>query len=116
MGWADCGTDSNGRPIGYAHSATCDQPGCTTQIHRGLAYACGDMHGEESFSCERYFCLPHRQNTLPDESGRSVSVCESCYADAKAWAIDNPADSFDLVMFFEAEEGPDWRDRYRERE
>jgi len=42
MGWANCGTDSNGRPIGYAHEATCDHPECNAAIHRGLSYACGE--------------------------------------------------------------------------
>ena len=65
MGWADCGVDSNGRPIGYAFDATCDLPaGCDTKIDRGLAYACGDMHGEGSDGkgdgyCEKYFCSGH---------------------------------------------------------
>lgn len=35
MGWANCGTDDLGRPIGYAHAATCDEPGCSKEIDRG---------------------------------------------------------------------------------
>lgn len=35
-------------PIGYAWEATCDHPGCEKQIDRGLAYACGGMHGNEA--------------------------------------------------------------------
>lgn len=58
MGWADCGTDSRGRPIGYAFEATCDEPGCEENIDRGLSHACGGMHGEDS-SCEGYFCPAH---------------------------------------------------------
>jgi hypothetical protein len=58
MGWANCGSDSRGRPIGYAHEATCDEPGCTESIDRGLAYACGGMHGEMP-GCEDYFCPKH---------------------------------------------------------
>lgn len=60
MGWANCGTDSQGRAIGYAHEATCDHPGCDAKIHRGLAYACGIMHGEDEWSCEKYFCEKHK--------------------------------------------------------
>lgn len=64
MGWANCGEDSKGRPIGYAHSATCDHPGCNAEIDRGLSYACGNMHGEggarqDDYGCEKYFCTAH---------------------------------------------------------
>lgn len=58
MGWGDCGTDSKGRPIGYAFPAICDQPECVAQIDRGLSYACGGMHGEDP-GCEEYFCETH---------------------------------------------------------
>jgi len=59
MGWADCGMDSKGRPIGYAHEAKCDEDGCDEQIDRGLSYACGGEHGETKFGCEKYFCGAH---------------------------------------------------------
>lgn len=59
MSWADCGNDCNGRPIGYIFTATCDSPDCEKIIDRGLAYACGGMHGEDEFSCEKYFCGDH---------------------------------------------------------
>jgi len=60
MGWGDCGKDSRGRPIGYVFEATCDHKGCTKEIHRGLAYVCGRMHGEDEVSCEKYFCDDHK--------------------------------------------------------
>lgn len=81
MGWATCGDDNNGRPIGYSHDATCDEPGCTEKIHRGLAYACGGMHGDNSpdGSCDRYFCYAHLFLTdLPDNM--TVFVCGECAA------------------------------------
>jgi len=59
MGWGHGGTDSRGREIGYSISATCDHPGCTEEIHRGLEYACGGIHGEDVNSCEGYFCYQH---------------------------------------------------------
>jgi len=60
MGWANCGEDSKGRPIGYAHSAKCDHPGCKKEIDRGLANACGGMHGDcGGQACEGYFCSKH---------------------------------------------------------
>ncbi len=105
MGWANCGDDSKGRPIGYAHDATCDFPGCATEIHRGLAYACGGDHGETEWSCESYFCETHRANCLPDTNG---AVCASCYATAKSYAIENPQDSAELIAHFVDWEGEDW--------
>ncbi|UTU08060.1 hypothetical protein CcrC1_gp374 [Caulobacter phage C1] len=77
MGWADCGTDSQDRPIGYAHAATCDHPGCEAQIHRGLAYACGGMHGSSS-GCEGYFCADHLVYVWDPGEGVGVQVCETC--------------------------------------
>jgi hypothetical protein len=79
MGWANCGTDTRGRAIGYAHRATCDHPGCTAKIDRGLAYACGGMHGEDEVSCERYFCEKHRSGWVRFDD-RVVQVCEECEA------------------------------------
>jgi hypothetical protein len=76
MGWSDCGTDHEGRPIGYAHEATCDWPGCDEQIDRGLSYVCGDMHlsGE---SCNGYFCAEHRTFSIRALRGQR---CHLCYA------------------------------------
>jgi hypothetical protein len=59
MGWAYCGQDSKGRDRGYAIEATCDHPGCTESIDRGISFACGQMHGENGVDCERYFCEQH---------------------------------------------------------
>lgn len=78
MSWANCGEDSRGRPIGYAHAGKCDHPGCNKKINRGLSYACGDMHGETEFGCEKYFCDEHRSNCVEDSDGRIVRVCGEC--------------------------------------
>lgn len=63
MGWAHCGLDSKSREIGYAIAATCDEPECAAEIDRGLAYACGGMHGQGGIrgdvGCEDYFCPHH---------------------------------------------------------
>lgn len=76
MGWANCGTDSKGRPIGYGFVAYCDHPGCGAKIDRGLAYACGGMHGDGGnngdFGCEGYFCTKHLV------FGRKDQLCHSC--------------------------------------
>lgn len=76
MGWSNCGTDSKGRPIGYAFEAICDHPGCTKEIDRGLGYACGGMHGEDEHSCEGYFCEDHLYTAEYDDE--CVGVCEQC--------------------------------------
>ena len=77
MGWADCGTDSEGRPIGYAHEAVCDHPGCNAEIDRGLGCCCGNMHGEDVYECEKYFCDDHRYCiTTPD--CEYMRICQAC--------------------------------------
>lgn len=81
MGWADCGKDSKGRPIGYAFEATCDEPGCAREISRGLDYACGGMHGEAGDYCERYFCHRHLIDIGEDADDfdtHSPWVCKEC--------------------------------------
>lgn len=102
MGWANCGTDSKGRPIGYAHEATCDHPGCTEKIDRGLGYACGGWHGDGSppGSCEGYFCERHsfvveRKVDTDDHMPRCVSVCGPCREKgerAGIWVEEDEAD------------------------
>lgn len=93
MGWANCGEDSKGRPIGYAHDATCDFPGCNAEIHRGLAYACGGMHGEScGFECEGYFCTEHLSGWAPDADGEFHAVCPSCHAEYEKARHDHPED------------------------
>ncbi len=94
MGWGDCGTDSKGRNIGYSFEATCDEPGCNKQIHRGLSFACGGMHGEEPIeihadgtfwtSCEGYFCEEHLCGWFwetEEGEGEGADVCATCLAD-----------------------------------
>jgi hypothetical protein len=82
MGWSNCGTDSRGRPIGYAHRATCDHVSavtgkkCKVKIDRGLAYACGGMHGADEFSCEGYFCPKHL--FYSDNEEVHGQLCKAC--------------------------------------
>lgn len=77
MSWSHCGTDKKGRPIGYAHDATCDHPGCNEVIDRGLSYVCGGMHGEDEHSCDKYFCQDHLEWTLEYE-GDYKNICQDC--------------------------------------
>lgn len=77
MGWADCGTDSKGRRIGYAFVAKCDHKGCKRKIDRGLSYACGGMHGTGSgFQCEGYFCHRHLRSVTHPE----LHMEQQCFA------------------------------------
>ncbi len=78
MGWADCGNDPDGRPIGYAFPATCDQPGCKAKIDRGLSYVCGDMHGGGELGCGKYFCEDHRRSVGLEADGTRVYLCAEC--------------------------------------
>ena len=83
MAWGNCGTDSKGRPIGYAQGATCDEPGCKAKIDRGLSYACGGMHGDDdpAGSCERYFCDEHLVYTSLPSAARFCRSCADQVAD-----------------------------------
>ncbi len=63
MGWANCGEDSQGRPIGYAHEGICDHPGCEARIDRGLEFACGGMHGD---------------TPAPSAGDRAMTTCTRC--------------------------------------
>lgn len=86
MGWGHCGTDANGREIGYNVDATCDHPGCNEPIHRGLAYVCGrDMHGDTEMGCAGYFCEKHVTWTrMADDDGMWSQVCHECHEAAVA--------------------------------
>jgi hypothetical protein len=91
MGWAYCGEDSQGRPIGYAIAAVCDEPGCTAAIDRGISYACGGMHGADEWWCEKYFCEQHRRYIRPIDNEIDLWVCRECLAAIeKAIAADQP--------------------------
>lgn len=83
MSWSDCGKDSQGRPIGYAHAGTCDHPGCDKEIDRGLSYACGGMHGQDEVSCEKYFCEEHLAYTV-DSDDHMHLICAECAVLLKA--------------------------------
>ena len=77
MGWSYCGTDSEGRHIGYGIGAKCDHPQCNRIIDRGLAYACGGWHGACEVSCEHYFCETHKSNYVHTTHG-ITTICDEC--------------------------------------
>lgn len=57
MGWGNGEVD--GKKVGYNVEDVCNHEGCTTEIDRGLAYACGGYHGAGEDSCDKYFCYAH---------------------------------------------------------
>lgn len=70
MGWSH--GVINGKEVGYGVIATCEHPGCTTRIDRGLAYACGGSPGEDEHSCNGHFCYEHLY------ASKHGFVCEEC--------------------------------------
>ena len=78
MGWGNCGTDSRGRPIGYNFDAVCDYLGCYELIDRGLAYACGGMHGQNEHDCEGYFCHTHLIHAVRIPDSPVGQLCLAC--------------------------------------
>lgn len=59
MGWS-IGFDTTWqRDVGYGVPAQCDQPTCTAEIHRGLAYVCGGEPYGGEHGCGLYFCEAH---------------------------------------------------------
>lgn len=71
MGWAYGIVD--GREVGYSVAAKCDQLKCKAKIDRGLAYACGGMHGHNEHGCGGYFCEKHLF-----VNNACVAVCKKC--------------------------------------
>lgn len=76
MGWS-LGYDTNWkRDVGYGVPAYCDQPGCTEEIHRGLAYVCGGHPFGGDRGCGLYFCGSHMY-----VGGREgIQLCKRCLA------------------------------------
>ena len=80
MSWA-YGETASGKQAGYAVRCTCEHEGCKAQINRGLAYACGDSHGEDEFSCDGYFCSEHLYYVELKDVG-TKQLCATC----RTWA------------------------------
>ena len=58
------------RWAGYGVPAVCDQPGCETEIDRGLGYRCGDATDD---GCGLSFCSSHLYI-----GGGDPQMCERC--------------------------------------
>lgn len=76
MSWAS-GTLPSGKEAGYAVPCTCEHESCHASINAGLAYACGNSHGEDEVSCEGYFCEEHL-HYVELKDGRTVALCATC--------------------------------------
>lgn len=77
MTWEESGKDSHGEPIGYEYECVCAHPGCERMIDRGAYYACGDIHGDSEYTCEKYFCDEHKNNSVID-NGNEIRICDEC--------------------------------------
>ena len=60
----------DGREAGYGVEATCDEPGCTARIDRGLGYLCGTEPGGDEHGCGGYFCGAHLTYGTVQRCGR----------------------------------------------
>lgn len=68
MGYAYYTITRRGEEIeaGYDVVDVCNEPGCGTEINRGLGYLCGDTPGGDEFGCGGYYCCSHLY-TAPEE-------------------------------------------------
>lgn len=64
----------DGEPCGYSVLDVCHEDGCSTEIDRGLAYACGGEPGEGVEYCGGYFCGEHLTGGVLDTG----FVCGPC--------------------------------------
>ncbi len=60
------------RDVGYGVPATCDHPGCTAEIDRGLAHVCGGEPFGGEHGCGLYFCVEHHSQ------GEPCNLCGQC--------------------------------------
>lgn len=61
MGWSIGYDEKWKRDIGYGVPAICDQPKCTAEIDRGLAFVCGSEPYGGDHGCGLFFCSAHRR-------------------------------------------------------
>ncbi len=85
MGWSygiDLNRAEGDQDIGYAIDAVCDDSGCEKDIHRGLAYCCGnDVIGGEH-GCGGFFCDNHLCYAFNEQDEMSPQLCMKC---AEIW-------------------------------
>lgn len=67
--------------VGYGVAAICEHPTCTEQIDRGLAYLCGETHGDNENGCGGYFCGNHLYMAPEGQMGNRCILCRDRGAD-----------------------------------
>lgn len=77
MGWG-YGELWDGKKVGYSVRSACEHKGCKAKIDRGLAYACGGMHGADEISCDGYFCEKHLFLIRRWDTYELVTICSEC--------------------------------------
>ena len=83
MGWG-YGVLDDGREVGYSVESICEEPDCTEEIDRGLAYLCGTVHGQDDGDgCGHYFCASHLFY------GGNNQMCRTC---ADEWLPEDKED------------------------
>jgi len=102
MGYAHYEITRNGKTIqaGYGVPTTCEQPGCTEKIDRGLAHHCGETPGGDEHGCGGYFCGDHLyMNANPAASGSACRACNDRY-DAQHPEEDEEASADAMVVTY----------------
>jgi hypothetical protein len=105
MGWA-IGYDENwNRDIGYGVPATCDHPGCSTKIDRGLSYVCGGEPYGGEHGCGLFICAEH------SHANRVCSqLCQHC-ADRRRKKLQPSPDHPEWIAWkLNDESWQQWRD------
>ena len=83
MGWGHIKLP-DGREVGYCVDSTCEHPGCTEKIDRGLAFVCGGMHEGGEHGCGHYFCQKHLGLAIgADDQYIAGQLCDKCCKDVE---------------------------------
>ncbi|MGQ5267715.1 hypothetical protein [Xanthomonas arboricola] len=76
MSWAIGYSERWKRDVGYGVPATCDHPGCTAEIDRGLGHICGGEPDGGTHGCGLFFCAEHRQFSTSRRG--NAELCIAC--------------------------------------
>lgn len=114
MGWAVGDDPDRDRHIGYGVPATCDQPECGADIHRGMAYACGGGVMGAFDNCGLFFCSRHLSCFAENDGDGGEWVCARCADDLPPF--EPSPDTAEWVQHLLTDESWDqWRDENPER-
>jgi hypothetical protein len=87
MGWSVGWDTTWKRDVGYGVPAFCDDPDCSVEIDRGLAYVCGGAPFGGEHGCGLHFCPEHLMIGGPEQQ------CQRCITEARPYApkADHPS-------------------------